>query len=127
MSDPTTTETAPAEHHEDHEALYWKIGGILLLLTIATVWVSTVHLPSPFGLIIGLGIAGIKGSLVAAFFMHLKWEKKLIHSILILAACMCVVLFSIPIIDGMMKNEIRYQSQHPAVLDTGKHHGGDHH
>jgi len=56
----------------------------LAVLTGVTVWVSTFHLPIHTAVIIALIVAGVKGSLVAAFFMHLISERKLIFAVLLL-------------------------------------------
>jgi caa(3)-type oxidase subunit IV len=47
---------------------------------------------------IGLLIASIKGYLVAANFMHLNSEKKMIYWILMLTVFFLVLLLSIPIL-----------------------------
>ena len=47
---------------------------------------------------IGLTIATIKGYLVAANFMHLNSERKMIHWILLLTIFFLVILLSIPLL-----------------------------
>jgi caa(3)-type oxidase subunit IV len=42
--------------------------------TVVTVLAAQVHLAGAWNIVIALFIALIKGSLVAAVFMHLKWE-----------------------------------------------------
>ncbi|PYQ27495.1 MAG: hypothetical protein DMF56_20300 [Acidobacteria bacterium] len=56
----------------------------LAVLTGITVWISTFHLPIHIAVIIALVVAATKGSLVAAFFMHLISERKLIYAVLVL-------------------------------------------
>ena len=51
-----------------------------------TVGVSYLHLSVGAAIALALFIAAIKGSLVAAFFMHLISERKLIYAVLILTA-----------------------------------------
>lgn len=88
--------------HKDaasHVKLYWMVGGALFALTIATVLVSKFHLPSPWGVIVGLSIAVLKASLVVSIFMHLKWESRVIYYLLGLTAFFACVLFILPIID----------------------------
>ncbi len=58
--------------------------GALIVLTIATVGVTYVDL-GPLNLWLALGIAVVKGALVALFFMHLWWDR---NSRLILI-CVC--------------------------------------
>ena len=50
------------------------------------------------GIFVGLLIAFIKGFLVAANFMHLNNERKLIYWILILTVSFLVVLFFMPML-----------------------------
>ena len=79
-------------HHNDPESIhrekrrYLIIFGILAVLTIVTVAVSKLHLPMWETIALGLSIALVKGSLVAAFFMHLISERKLVIAVLILTA-----------------------------------------
>ena len=54
------------------------------VLTIITVAISQLHLPTHEAIILALVVATIKGSLVAAFFMHLLSERKLIYAVLAL-------------------------------------------
>jgi len=92
------------EHHDDHsghnspEAIhtekrkYLIIFFVLGALTILTVTVSRMHFPHPIAIAIGLSIATIKASLVAAFFMHLISERKLIYAVLGLTAFFLAIL-----------------------------------
>lgn len=50
----------------------------LMALTLITVAVSYLELPTVGAVALGLMIASVKGSLVACYFMHLISEKKLI-------------------------------------------------
>ena len=64
----------------------------LAVLTAITVWISTFHLPIHTAVIIALVVAVTKGSLVAAFFMHLISERKLIYAVLGLTVFFFAVL-----------------------------------
>ena len=66
--------------------LYLLIGGVLFAGTITTVLVATVpaldfgkHGFDTADMVLGLLIASVKASLVAAIFMHLNHEKRLIY------------------------------------------------
>jgi caa(3)-type oxidase subunit IV len=66
--------------------LYKLIGGVLFAGTVITVMVATMpwldvgkHGFDTMDMILGLGIATVKASLVAAIFMHLNHEKRLIY------------------------------------------------
>jgi cytochrome c oxidase subunit 4 len=69
MSEPGHTHTASL-------SLYFAIFFALLILTGVTVGVAFVDLGS-LNIVVALGIAGIKAFLVATFFMHLGYSKKL--------------------------------------------------
>ena len=78
------------DHHNDPDSIrkeirkYLYVFGALAVLTIITVGVSQLHLPGWQAIALGLAIATVKGSLVAAVFMHLLSERKLIYAVLIL-------------------------------------------
>ena len=63
---------------------YLIVFGALAGLTIITVWISQFHLPTWQAVTLALVVATVKGSLVAAFFMHLVSERKLIYAVLVL-------------------------------------------
>jgi len=87
--------TSVEEIHR-HVRLYIMIGAILLALTLVTVLVSYVHLPLPYAVTVAIAIAAFKASLVAAVFMHLKWERRDIFRVLILTAAFLIALFALP-------------------------------
>ena len=70
----------------------------LLVLTVLTVWVAEAQVPVVIAVIVALVIATFKGSLVAAFFMHLSHEKKAIYWILILTVVFFLALMAIPLL-----------------------------
>lgn len=76
--------------------IYVAVFAALMMLTIITVTVSYLHLSTPLTIAVAMLIASIKGSLVAAYFMHLISERKAIYSILILTVAFFVVLMIVP-------------------------------
>jgi cytochrome c oxidase subunit 4 len=108
MSDPhaptPTTAAAPAPHgdhaHSDahdvskHIKAYLFIGGLLLVFTGITVWLSYVDFGSQkANIVVAMIVATFKASLVAAIFMHLKGEKATIWRFLIMTAFFAAGLF----------------------------------
>ena len=93
MSDKNMT------HHIAH---YRNIFIYLLIGTALTVGASylefSVQNSIAGAIFVGLTIAIIKGYLVAANFMHLNSERKLIYWILLLTVCFLVVLLFIPVL-----------------------------
>ncbi|HEX7860486.1 MAG TPA: cytochrome C oxidase subunit IV family protein [Verrucomicrobiae bacterium] len=72
-------------HHDVAKEVrkYLLVFGALIIGTILTVAVSYIELhPHWKNIAIGLVIALVKGGLVAAFFMHLIDEKKLVYGVL---------------------------------------------
>ncbi|GIW48288.1 MAG: cytochrome-c oxidase [Deltaproteobacteria bacterium] len=62
------------EHHVGYTT-YILVWLALIVLTGITVWVSYLHF-GVFNIVVALLIASIKASLVALYFMHLKFEDK---------------------------------------------------
>ena len=80
-----------------HIKVYRNVFIGLLILTALTVGSSYIEFTSVwFGITLGLFIASVKGYLVAANFMHLNNEKKLIYMILLMTFVFFLVLFFMP-------------------------------
>jgi cytochrome c oxidase subunit IV len=80
---------------------YMMIGATLLLFTAITVAANQVHLAVPIAVTVALIIATMKGSMVAAVFMHLSHERKWIYGSLLLTVVFFIVLMSIPLFTTM--------------------------
>ncbi len=86
--------------HDDHSSpeyiqktikKYLMVGGILFAGTVLTVAMYYVHIPSvAMTIAVALFIASVKAGFVAAVFMHLSDERKMIYGILV-----CTVFFLI--------------------------------
>ena len=86
--------TVPLQHHR---IPHYLVFAALLVLTIVTVLAYYVLLymnvrSELVRVLIAIFIASIKASLVCLFFMHMKFEGKLIYMILIVPLVMCVIL-----------------------------------
>jgi cytochrome c oxidase subunit IV len=77
---------------------YWLIGGTLFLFTVITVAANQVHLVVPLAITVALIIAVMKGSMVAAVFMHLSHEKRWIYGALLLTVAFFIVLIFVPLL-----------------------------
>lgn len=76
---------AHAQHDGDHAPnvkLYIGVFAALMVLTVVTVWISKFHLSIGAAIALGMLVASVKAALVAAVFMHLWGEKKLVFYIL---------------------------------------------
>ena len=65
---------AHAKHHHGSAALYIRTLVALLILTALTVGASYIDFGAG-NVVIALFIATIKATIVALFFMHLRWDK----------------------------------------------------
>ena len=78
-----------------HTVNYYRIFGYLVVLTIITVAVAFVHLESELmKVLVALTIASIKACFVALFFMHIKFEGKLIRFVLYVPLILTVILIA---------------------------------
>ncbi len=68
----------------------------LAVLTVLTVGASYLKLSLGAAILLALFIASVKGTLVAAYFMHLRTEKKIVLALLVLAVIFFVVLLFYP-------------------------------
>ena len=99
----------PNLHHSPEEIrremrVYLTVFAGLAVLTGATVAARfLLHLPLGQAIALALAIACLKGFLVAAFFMHLLSEKKVIYGVLILTAVFFAVLLFLPVHDILGK------------------------
>jgi cytochrome c oxidase subunit IV len=92
--------TVPMPHHE---VPYFKIFLALVVLTAVTVAIAFVHFPTELiNVLAALAVAIVKGSLVALFFMHLKFEGKLIYLIVIVPLILCVLVVTALIPDILL-------------------------
>jgi cytochrome c oxidase subunit 4 len=78
--------------HTTPVSLLFGILAALLVLTIATVAVTSVDLGAQGNLVVAMVIATIKAALVCTFFMHLLWDKKF-NTILFLTSVLFLILF----------------------------------
>jgi cytochrome c oxidase subunit 4 len=82
------THAATHEHVHGGPKIYMLVFTALVFLTALTVGASYIHFGSGMAnVVIAMLIASVKASLVALFFMHLRWDKP------ITAIIFCVSLF----------------------------------
>jgi len=126
-------EQAHPTHHGDHshddspEAIkneikrYLYVFGALAALTIITVAISRLHLPTMQAVILALAVATVKGSLVAAFFMHLISERKLVYAVLVLTVFFFGVMIWAPLHQRSNAKKVwgpGYDTTKPAATST---------
>src|SRR4029079_4498018 len=100
---------------------YMMVGALLYVGTVITVAANQVHLAIPLAIPGALIISTIKGSAVAAVFMHLSHEKKWIYGSLILTVAFFVVLMSVPFFT--ISDSIGTPLHHETAASAGAHEG----
>ena len=90
-----------AEEIRKHLRTYLMIGGALLVFTVITVAASYLNLGVAGNVTLALIIATMKGSMVAAVFMHLNHEKPWIYGSLVLTVIGFLILMSVPMFTTM--------------------------
>ena len=103
--------------HRPNVKLYLAVFAALMVLTGVTVVISKFHLPRPQAIALGLFVAVTKASLVAAIFMHLWDEKKLIHKLLcvtvLCGAIMVIAMIDSRLLTSLQTHRIAVADQHP--------------
>lgn len=113
------------DEHRPNVKLFAMVFGALMVLTGLTVFVSTFRLPRHEAIALGLAIAAVKASLVAAVFMHLWGEKVLIHKMLYVTGFFGFLLI-VSIIDFTLLSSSPKMLNHPAVADQHPDEGAGH-
>jgi cytochrome c oxidase subunit 4 len=101
MTTTTSDQAVGVPHHDPaeidrHVRVYITVFVALMALTIITVAISYLDLPTPMAIAVALFVATIKGSLVACYFMHLISERKLIYAVLVITVIKFVALLALP-------------------------------
>ena len=84
-----------------HVRTYMVVFASLMALTLVTVAVSYLDLPTGAAIGLALIVASVKGTLVACYFMHLISERKLILIVMALT-----VFFFIGVLVGPVLTEV---------------------
>jgi len=74
---------------------------MLMEFTVITVAVSRFHFAVPIAIAVALVIATMKGSMVAAVFMHLSHERRWVYGTLILTVVFFLVLLMLPVLTSL--------------------------
>ena len=97
-----------------HLSRYLAVWGALMVLTALTWGLSRIHIPGGAGVAVALGIASVKGALVALFFMHLYDQPGPNRLVLITSLVFVVLLVLLPLLD----NATRFPLANPPDAET---------
>ncbi len=93
-------------HEKEHivkPPVYIGVAVALWILTFVTVWAAGIDLGKVMNTIIALSIASVKASLVALFFMHLKYESKLLWFMITIPLFLLAILLALPLVDVLTR------------------------
>jgi cytochrome c oxidase subunit 4 len=121
MNAPDTASTPPAHGHGPHvlpPSVLVGTAAALLVLTAVTVAVARFDLGAA-NIAVALGIASLKATLVALFFMHLKYEHRF-HLVILVAAALFAVLFASFVLFDASQYRPDVRAHEAAVREKGK-------
>jgi len=87
--------------------IYFAVFASLMLLTALTVWAAFQDL-GPFNLVVALGIATLKATLVVLYFMHVRYNPKLIWLVIGLAVAWFGVFLVVTLSDYLSRGWIPF-------------------
>ncbi len=90
-------------HHIVKPQVYIAVAVALYIFTVLTVWVAGIDLGKIANTVIALLIASVKASLVALFFMHFKYENKILWLMITIPLFLLVVLIALPLVDALTR------------------------
>ncbi len=97
MSEEVAISESEAARVREHLRVYVMVFVALGVLTVVTVAISYLHLPTAIAISVAMVVATVKAALVAGYFMHLLSEEKVIIWLLVLCAAFLVFLFALPL------------------------------
>ena len=101
--------------HKDHILplrVYLGVGAALMVLTVITVWVSTIDLGG-WNAIVAVGIASLKAMLVAFFFMHLLYDNKLFLIIFVTGLLFLTLFIALTMFDVLRRGDLDTMTEGP--------------
>jgi cytochrome c oxidase subunit 4 len=111
MSDQPHGTAAIAHSHAGRYLVVWAA---LMCLTALTWGLSTIHVHGFAGVALALGIATVKGALVALFFMHLWDQQGPNRLVLVTSLIFVALLVTLPLLD----NATRFALANPPDAET---------
>ncbi|MEL7832409.1 cytochrome C oxidase subunit IV family protein [Fodinibius sp. N2] len=92
-------------HHISTDKTLLGVAAALLVLTILTVGIYYIHIPTPWDIVTAMGIAVVKAGLVALFFMNLYWDERFNSMIFISGLAFLGLLIALTLMDTLFRVE----------------------
>lgn len=108
-----------ADHHEEHPMIsygtYMSVWLALLILTSLTVAIAGFDL-GKYTTAVAMLVAVVKTTLVGLYFMHLRYEPKTFHYMILVTFIIMVVIVIFTFIDGnrfsYLNHEVKVEAHH---------------
>lgn len=97
--------------------LYFGVFGALLVLTAITVYIASLNFGA-FNLVVAMSVAAIKASLVALFFMHLKYDNKVYLVIFITSIAFLAIFIIFTMADTLTRGRVDPMKEAPLVPEA---------
>jgi cytochrome c oxidase subunit IV len=105
-----------ADHHVLPLSLYYGVFGGLLFLTVITVAISYMNLQSA-SIYVAMFVALIKASLVVGYFMHLKYDDKLLSFVGVLVIFFVFCFFGLTLADVATRDSVHTEWGNSVYID----------
>ncbi len=108
--------------HHNHVlplSVYLTIGTALLVRTVVTVWVASYDL-GPLNLVVAMIIASVKGTLVALYFMHLRYDKPFNSVVLVSSIFFLALFLGLALLDTLHYRADLIPSYAPAIEQSAE-------
>ena len=99
--------------------IYLGVAVSLMILTVITVWVSYMDF-GVFNIIVAMGVATIKATLVVLFFMHLKYDEKFNAIVFVGCLSFLAVFFVLTLADTMERGRVDPLERNQIELAPGR-------
>ena len=100
--------TEHSEHHIIPPRTYTLVILTLLFLTATTVWAAYINL-GRFNIVVALGIATVKATLVVLFFMHAKYSPRRTQLVIVAGIFWLALLLFLTMSDYISRIDYRGQ------------------
>ncbi len=102
-------------HHILPLKVYLSVGAALIVLTAITVAVSQFNF-GPYNLLVAMLVAAAKATLVALFFMHLKYDNKFYMTIFVASVVFLAVFIILTMFDTLRRADV-YEIEAKPIRD----------
>jgi len=94
--------------------IYFAIFASLMVGTAITVWAAFQNF-GPFNIVIALGIATVKATLVVLYFMHARYSPKRTHLVIICAVFWLAIMLALTLTDYQSRPILGHRAAPRAV------------